>query len=112
MNYHQILNSLKDSIKASDLVMDTDGPDYINSPSDNYERITRSVFKTGDKVQNINKSCKHYGSEGIVEGLEELPEYMGNVVLYRTTNSGPNWKKGEVLKKTEVQLKNLSCVQK
>lgn len=93
MSYHNILKA-----------MWTDGPDYINSPSDNYERITRSKLKPGDKVKNINSSCKHYGSEGIVETLEELPQYMGDVVLYRTTNSGKTWKEGDILKKTEIQL--------
>ena len=108
MNYHSILNS----IKANYPVTETYGPDYLNSPSDNYERITRSSFKPGDMVKNVNKSCKHYGSEGLVEGLEELPGYMGNVVLYRTTNSGKTWKMGDVLKKTEIQLKNISYLSK
>lgn len=97
MSYHNILKA-----------MWTDGPDYINSPSDNYERITRSSFKPGDKVRNINSSCKHYGSEGIVETLEELPQYMGNVVQYRATNSGKTWKQGDILKKTEIQLTKIN----
>lgn len=104
MNYHSILNSIKSNYP----VTETYGPDYLNSPSDNYERITRSNFKPGDKVQNINKSCVHYGSQGVVETLEELPGYMGNVVVYRTTNSGKTWRVGELLKKTEVQLTNIN----
>jgi hypothetical protein len=63
-----------------------------------------SVLNPGDRVKNINTSCTHYGSEGIVENLEPLPDNMGNVVVYKTTNNGPNWKEGDILKKTEVQL--------
>lgn len=67
-----------------------------------------SILNPGDKVKNINTSCVHYGSEGIVEKLEPLPDNMGNVVVYKTTNSGPTWKEGDTLKKTEVQLAGLS----
>lgn len=67
-----------------------------------------SILSPGDRVRNINTSCTHYGSEGIVEKLEQLPDDMGNVVVYKTTNSGPTWKEGDILKKTEVQLAGLS----
>lgn len=63
-----------------------------------------SVLNPGDRVKNINTSCTHYGSEGIVENLEPLPDNMGNVVVYKTTNNGPSWKEGDFLKKTEIQL--------
>lgn len=105
MRNNEILNAIKAELNEDYI---TDGPDQINYPGQNYERITRSNFKSGDKVKNINTSCKHFGSEGIVEGLEELPGYMGNVVVYRTTNSGKTWKRGDILKKTEVQLKNIN----
>jgi len=67
-----------------------------------------SAINPGDKVKNINTSCTHYGSEGIVEELEPLPDNMGNVVVYKTTNNGPTWKEGDLLKKTEVQLAGIS----
>ena len=67
-----------------------------------------SIINPGDKVKNINTSCTHYGSEGIVEELEPLPDNMGNVVVYKTTNNGPTWKEGDTLKKTEVQLAGTS----
>lgn len=68
-------------------------------------------LKAGDLVKNINKACMHYGSEGTVENIEDLPDHMGQVVVYKTTNSGPTWKVGDILKKTENQLTNLQMVE-
>lgn len=65
------------------------------------------IFKLGDKVRNTNTSCMHYGSEGIVKAFHELPQDMGCVVDYETTNSGDTWSKGERLKKTESQLQKI-----
>ena len=61
--------------------------------------------KSGDLVQNVNTSCMHYGSIGTVDGIEEIPDQIGNMVTYRTINSGKNWNKGDSLTKTEDQLK-------
>lgn len=61
-------------------------------------------FNLGDKVININTSCMHYGSKGKICGFEVLPDEMGDIVVYETTNSGENWKIGDVLKKTANQL--------
>ena len=69
-----------------------------------------SILNPGDKVKNINTSCIHYGSEGIVEKIESLPDNMGNVVVYRTTNNGQTWKEGDILKKTEVQLAGINIL--
>lgn len=69
-------------------------------------------LKSGDMVRNINQACVHYGSEGIVENIEELPDHMGQVVVYKTTNAGPSWKVGDVLKKTENQLANMQMIQR
>ena len=66
-----------------------------------------TMFKVGDKVKNINAQCKHYGSEGMVKEIRELPENMGYAIVYECTNDGPNWKKGDFLGKTEIQLKRI-----
>jgi hypothetical protein len=66
-----------------------------------------TMFKVGDKVKNINAQCKHYGSEGIVKEIRDLPEDMGYAVVYECTNDGANWKKGDMLGKTEVQLQKI-----
>jgi len=71
------------------------------------ESIASTMFKVGDKVQNINPACMHYGSEGIVKEIRELPENMGYAVIYECTNNGPTWKMGDVIGKTEIQLRKI-----
>ena len=61
-------------------------------------------LQAGDKVKDINTACMHYGSEGIVETIEEMPENIGYIVGYKTTNSGPSWTTDQYLRKTEDQL--------
>ena len=58
----------------------------------------------GDHVENVNPGCKHFGSEGIVVNMKQLPSDMGTVACYRCTNSGDNWSKGDVLEKSLDQL--------
>jgi hypothetical protein len=53
--------------------------------------IHMDQFSVGDYVKNINSSCMHYGSEGVVEDIESLPRNMGKIVVYKTTNSGAKW---------------------
>ncbi|NBW19284.1 MAG: hypothetical protein EBR82_66045 [Caulobacteraceae bacterium] len=72
------------------------------------ESIASAMFKVGDKIRNINAMCKHYGSEGIVKEIRELPQDMGYAVIYECTNDGPTWKKGDMLGKTEIQLQKIS----
>jgi hypothetical protein len=71
------------------------------------ESIASAMFQVGDKVKNINAMCKHYGSEGVVKEIRDLPEDMGYAVVYECTNDGPTWKKGDLLGKTEIQLKKI-----
>lgn len=69
------------------------------------EKITSSTkFKTGDKVKNVNSTCKHYGSEGVVDSIEQMPDDIGYIVGYKTTNAGLTWTVDQHLKKTEDQL--------
>jgi hypothetical protein len=68
-----------------------------------------TMFKVGDKVKNVNAKCKHYGSEGIVKEIRDLPDDMGYAVVYECTNEGSNWKKGDMLGKTEVQLQKIEA---
>ena len=81
-----------------------------NEESEEMEESEASaMFKVGDRVRNINAQCKHYGSEGTVKEIRELPQDMGYAVVYECTNDGPTWKKGDVLGKTEVQLKKIKA---
>ena len=75
------------------------------SGSSNLNRsIAMCKLKAGDKVKNINAACMHYGSEGIVETIEEMPENIGYIVGYKTTNAGVSWTVDQYLRKTEDQL--------
>jgi hypothetical protein len=91
--------------------------DYIMYPSTEEETQDEqnsnqsqasSMFQVGDKVKNVNAECKHYGSEGTVKEIRDLPEDMGYAVVYECTNDGSTWKKGDMLGKTEIQLQKIS----
>lgn len=58
----------------------------------------------GDHVENVNPGCKHFGSEGIVVTLKQLPDDVGTVACYECTNSGENWSEGDILEKSLDQL--------
>ena len=73
------------------------------------ENEASMMFKVGDKVKNINAQCKHYGSEGVVKEIRDLPEDMGYAVVYECTNDGATWKKGDMLGKTEIQLEKIEA---
>ena len=77
---------------------------YVMFNKENQESSASMMFKVGDKVKNINAECKHYGSEGIVKEIRDLPDDMGYAVVYECTNDGVSWKKGDMLGKTEIQL--------
>jgi len=72
------------------------------------ESESSTIFQVGDKVKNINAMCKHYGSEGTVKEIRELPEDMGYGIVYECSNQGPTWKIGDMLGKTEIQLKKIN----
>lgn len=88
---------------------------YLMYPKEGFASITKNGlerdFEIGSKVKNINPSCKHYGSEGIVEDVQELPNDMGKVVKYKVTNDGSNFKAGDCLTKTVDQLINAALFQ-
>jgi hypothetical protein len=63
--------------------------------------------KVGQLVKNTNSNCKHYGSEGFIVNVNELPQDSGITACYCCTNDGKNWKSGDVLEKTLDQLSPL-----
>jgi len=85
---------------------------YVMFNKENEESTASMMFKVGDKVKNVNAECKHYGSEGIVKEIRDLPDDMGYAVVYECTNDGSSWKKGDMLGKTEVQLVKASYNEK
>jgi hypothetical protein len=84
-------------------------------PKEGFASITKNGlerdFEIGSKVKNINPSCKHYGSEGVVEEIKDLPDEMGQVVKYKVTNDGDTYKQGDTLTKTIDQLTNAALFQ-
>jgi len=81
---------------------------YVMFNKENEESSASMTFKVGDKVKNVNAECKHYGSEGIVKEIRDLPEDMGYAVVYECTNDGSSWKKGDMIGKTEIQLRKIN----
>jgi hypothetical protein len=67
------------------------------------DAIASTMFKVGDNIRNINSNCLHYGSEGVIK------EITGNVVVYECTNNSANYKKGDLICKTRIQLKKIKA---
>ena len=67
----------------------------------------KNVIEAGMRILNINTSCKHYNSEGIVKEIKDLPDDMGKIIAYEVINDGANFKKGDILTKTVDQIKIL-----
>jgi hypothetical protein len=94
------LNSQKEKINQ----LKTKNPNEQVSVPTGDSSIAGCKLKAGDNIKNINTACMHYGSEGIVESIEEMPENIGYIVGYRTTNAGASWTVDQYLRKTEDQL--------
>ena len=71
------------------------------------EEENKNVIEAGMGILNINPSCKHYNSEGIVKEIKDLPDDMGKIIAYEVINDGANFKKGDTLTKTIDQIKIL-----
>jgi hypothetical protein len=67
----------------------------------------KNVIEPGMRILNINASCKHYNSEGIVKEIKDLPDDMGKIIAYEVINDGQTFKKGDILTKTIDQIKIL-----
>ena len=92
---HNLLNSIQESLAQK--IQNETKHTIDNS-------VAACKLKAGDKIKNINNACTHYGSEGIIDKIEAMPENMGYIIGYVTTNAGPSWTVGQYLKKTEDQL--------
>jgi hypothetical protein len=67
----------------------------------------KNVIEAGMRILNINASCKHYNSEGIIKEIKDLPDDMGKIIAYEVINDGQTFKKGDILTKTIDQIKIL-----
>ena len=58
----------------------------------------------GDSVKNNNQGCIHYGSEGVIDYIDDLSDDRGKTITYTVTNNGKNYTNGDTLTKTMDQL--------
>lgn len=79
--------------------------------SDTLEIENENELQAGMRVLNVNPSCLHYGSEGLIQSINDLPDNMGKVIAYEVTNDGATYKKGDILTKTIDQLQTLEAAQ-
>ena len=76
--------------------------DITKTPYEMNEDVSSPyIYQVGDLVQNINPTCPHHGSKGIVMSVE--PEEL----TYSVTNSGDTFKPGMRLTKTLDQLETM-----
>jgi hypothetical protein len=80
---------------------------YLVYSQESENENEEQVMEAGMRILNINASCKHYNSEGIVKEIKDLPNDMGKIVAYEVLNDGNNFKKGDILTKTIDQIKIL-----
>jgi hypothetical protein len=80
---------------------------YLVYSQESENKNEKQVMEAGMRILNINASCKHYNSEGIVKEIKDLPNDMGKIVAYEVLNDGNNFKKGDILTKTIDQIKIL-----
>lgn len=80
---------------------------YLVYSQESENENDKQVMEAGMRILNINASCKHYNSEGIVKEIKDLPNDMGKIVAYEVLNDGNNFKKGDILTKTIDQIKIL-----
>lgn len=79
--------------------------------SDTLEIENENELQAGMRVLNVNPSCLHYGSEGLIQSINDLPDNMGKVIAYEVINEGATYKKGDILTKTIDQLQTLEAAQ-
>jgi hypothetical protein len=80
---------------------------YLVYSQESENENEKQVVEAGMRILNINASCKHYNSEGVVKEIKDLPNDMGKIVAYEVLNDGNNFKKGDILTKTIDQIKIL-----
>lgn len=80
---------------------------YYANKSNKYNNYISHSFEPqlGSAIVNNNKSCKHFGSCGVVTAINSLADDMGKVITYKVTNGGNTYRPGDVLTKTMDQVK-------
>ncbi len=61
---------------------------YLVYSQESENENEKQVMEAGMRILNINASCKHYNSEGIIKEIKDLPNDMGKIVAYEVLNDG------------------------
>lgn len=72
--------------------------------------VKANELKKGDKVEDINPGCKEHNAKGKVKKIKKIKDgkrIAGNIVEIEVQNKGKNFKKGDKIKKTEIQLRKI-----
>jgi hypothetical protein len=72
--------------------------------------VCANEIKPGDMVKNINPECKERNAKGKVKSIKKVKDgkrVAGNLVEIEVKNKGRHFKPGQVIKKTEIQLKRV-----
>ncbi len=72
--------------------------------------IKANELKRGDKVKDINPSCKERSAKGKVKNIKKVKDgkrIAGNLIEIEVENNGKNFKRGDKIKKTEIQLRKI-----
>ena len=70
-------------------------------------KLDANELKFGDLIRNTNPECVHSGSEGRVIKVCPMKDgtgVVGNLIRYIVSSKGKNFKPGDILNKTEIQL--------
>jgi hypothetical protein len=72
--------------------------------------VCANELKPGDRVKNINPTCKEKDAKGVVKSVKKIKDSKrtaGNLIEFEVKNKGRSFKPGDRIKKTEIQLKKL-----
>lgn len=72
--------------------------------------VCANELKPGDKVKDINPTCKEKDAKGIVRSVKKVKDgkrKAGNLIEFEVKNKGKGYKPGDRIKKTEIQLKKI-----
>ena len=86
------------------------------STGKSFKDFMETQLNVDDHIENMNPSCEHYGSTGIIKAIKKLPEIgsahvkskhntPGVVAIYKVDNQGDTFKPGDLLTKTIIQLR-------
>jgi hypothetical protein len=80
---------------------------YLVYSQESQDENNTPQMQPGVRILNVNANCKHFGSEGLIKEIKDLPDNMGRIIAYEVINNGDHFKQGDILTKTIDQLQIL-----